>query len=224
MKAQGDALRTERAKCSSIPEISYIVFNAVFKQQMPVFILKRHRPVVFCLIINVLFQCQTMGRADREDAVSALPVKRRGTGRFRFQPFRRAGFDFLNQIGRCTGAGHGDQQVNMVGNRASLEQCPFLVSNNTADVCVEFVADVISQQRLPVLRRKDQMCENLGEGLRHKITPFQGLENWRDVFPYTHVTMNQYPGRCPENKAQTKSRPEGAEHCSAHHPLTRKTM
>ena len=51
----------------------------------------------------------------------------------------------------------------MVGNRASFEQCSFLIFNNPANVGVEFIPDVIGQQRLPVLRGEDQMHEDLGE-------------------------------------------------------------
>lgn len=83
--------------------------------------------------------------------------------RMGLQPFRGASLDFLNQIRRRTGTRVGNQEVDMIGNRSRFEQSSFLIFHNAADVGVKFVADVSSQQRLPVLRGKNQMYEELGE-------------------------------------------------------------
>ena len=65
--------------------------------------------------------------------------------------------------------------MNVILDRARFEQGAFLTLHDATDVSVEFVANVVGQQRLPVFRREDQMHENLGERLRHEMAPFQGL-------------------------------------------------
>lgn len=64
--------------------------------------------------------------------------------------------------------------MNVVAHRARFQQRAFLIFNDSADVGVEFVSDVISQQFLPILRREDQMHEDLGQRLRHTVSPLQG--------------------------------------------------
>jgi len=66
------------------------------------------------------------------------------------------------------------QKVNVVGNRASLKKCAFEVLQNSAHVGVEFIPNLVRQHRLAVLRREHDVNEDLGERLRHEVTPFQG--------------------------------------------------
>lgn len=63
----------------------------------------------------------------------------------------------------------GNQQMDVVGDRTSLEQSTFLLFHNAADVGVEFLADIIGQPWFPVLRGEDQMHEDLGK----TVSPFQ---------------------------------------------------
>ena len=68
-----------------------------------------------------------------------------------------------------------NQQMNVIAYRPCFEKGAPVIFHDAADVRMEFGADVVSQPRLPVFRGENQMHENLSEGLRHWITPFQGL-------------------------------------------------
>jgi len=69
----------------------------------------------------------------------------------------------------------GNQQMDVVGDRSGSKQGAFLIFDNSANVRVKFIPDIIVQTRLPVLRREDQMHEDLSERLRHELRPLQGL-------------------------------------------------
>ena len=88
-----------------------------------------------------------------------------------------------------------DQEVNVVGDRAHLEQRSLLIFNNATQVSVEFITNIVGQCRFPVLRGEDQMHQDLGERLRHEFRPFRapvllGVNRWLWRCPSD-------PGRCP---------------------------
>ena len=80
-----------------------------------------------------------------------------------------------------------DQQMKVIGDGASLEQRALVVFDDSADVSVEFVAVSICEEWFPILRGKDQMHEDLGEGLWHGLRPFRAGES----------LGIRFPGRCP---------------------------
>ena|GEM_PF-3293688 len=66
--AQGNALGSmdknkpspERAQSRSIPHIAFVIFDAVFFEQTPVFLLKGHDPMVLRLIGDIFSQRRPM--------------------------------------------------------------------------------------------------------------------------------------------------------------------
>ena len=71
----------------------------------------------------------------------------------------------------------------MIGNRACLEQISFVIFDDAANVGVECIANIIGKPRLPVLRGKDHMHEDLRERLRHTYFALSGLGEWLTNIP-----------------------------------------
>jgi len=50
-----------------------------------------------------------------------------------------------------------NQEMDVIGDRASLEQRSFLVFNNPTNERMELIPDIVGKNRLTVLCREDQM-------------------------------------------------------------------
>ena len=118
------------------------------------------------------------------------------------QSFGGACFYLQNKVRWRAGARVSDQEVNVVGDRAHLEQRSLLIFNNATQVSVEFMTNIVGQCRFPVLRGEDQMHQDLGERLRHEFRPFRapvllGVNRWLRRCPSDPGRCPSDPGRCP---------------------------
>lgn len=147
----------------SIPHIPSIEWDAVSLQKSAVFRLKCFLPMMLRLIGAVSLQSSTMRRADGKHPVSILPMEVGISRSLGLQPFGGASFYLQYQLRWRAGARVSDQQVNVVGDRTHLEQRSLLIFNNPTKVSVEFISDLIGQCGFPILRREDQMHQDLGE-------------------------------------------------------------
>ena len=147
----------------SIPNIALIPFDAVFLQQSAIFILKANLPVVFCLTLEIRLQRRSMGWTDREDSIAALPVERSVAPSTQLQPLGGTGFDVLDHFCRRARPGMGNEQMDVIRDRPSLQQSAVEVIDDAANVSMKFDMYEVVQDWLTVLRGKDQMHENLRE-------------------------------------------------------------
>jgi hypothetical protein len=119
--------------------------------------------MMLSLIGDVSLQSSPMRRADGKHPVSIWPMEVGISRSLGLQPFGGASFYLQYQLRWRAGARVSDQQVNVVGDRTHLEQRPLLIFNNPTKVSVEFISDLIGQCGFPILRREDQMHQDLGE-------------------------------------------------------------
>jgi hypothetical protein len=64
--------------------------------------------------------------------------------------------------------------MNMVGNGIDDQRGRFNVFQNASHIAMQSRARVISNERTPLFRAPDNVNQNVGEGLGHFVTPFQG--------------------------------------------------
>lgn len=168
----GVGTRPEGARPSAggvrlIPDITFVIRQVVFLQQIPVLFLETDFAVMFGLSGDVFLHRVTMRRADGKHSVTGLPVKVVVPRMTRLQPNRRRSFDFPYQIRRRTGARMGDKEVDVVGDRTDFEKDAVMIGDDAADVSVKRIPVDVIQARLAVLGREDQVNQDLGERLRH---------------------------------------------------------
>ena len=60
-----------------------------------------------------------------------------------------------------------DEQMDVVLDRTRSEQRTRRLPQNTADVCVQIVAKCIGDKAFTILRRENEMNQDLGKGLWH---------------------------------------------------------
>src|SRR5262249_23662525 len=84
-------------RIASIPHVPLVVFDLIFLQQAPEFVLIRFAAIMFFLVLDVALERRKVRRADRERAVPVLPVKCRQRGELIFDPNGRTLFEFLDE-------------------------------------------------------------------------------------------------------------------------------
>ncbi len=122
---------------SSVPHVTFVVGDSVFGEEHPVFVLKGFGTVVFLLISDVREQGVEVGRPDRESAIAALPGEVAQFGRLCFQPFRRRGFQFLDERRERDGARKSNGDMDMIGNAANERTIATGVSRHGCEVSVK---------------------------------------------------------------------------------------
>ena len=137
--------------------------------------------MMLSLIADVLFDCRPMRWTDREYSVARLPLKVIELIPFRFNPLRGTNFDFLHEFRGGNGAGVREQEMDVILDRAGLQKRPPVILDDSSDVRVEFITNLIIYPWRALFGRKDDMNENFREGLGHGVSPFQG---YFDFFHY----------------------------------------
>lgn len=97
-----------------IPDVAFVEINSLLPEEIPVFVLKGHGPMVFFLVVDVLNHGIEIAGTDGEGAIVALPGK---LGKIRgtlFQTHRGGYFQFADQFGNRDGAGKADRKVDVI--------------------------------------------------------------------------------------------------------------
>jgi len=62
----------------------------------------------------------------------------------------------------------GNQQVNVIRHRSSAQEDATAIRNDSTNVTMEIVTELIGNERFAILRGDHEMNQNRGEGLRHE--------------------------------------------------------
>src|SRR5205823_5433880 len=104
----------------SIPDVTFVIGDPVFRQEPAEFVLKRHALVMDLLVADVLLDGRNMRGTDRKGTVAGLPVERGES--FRFEHFRRFPFQLTNQHGDRLLAGQGTKEMNVIRDATNDER------------------------------------------------------------------------------------------------------
>lgn len=156
-------------KRASIPDISFIPFDAMFAQHHAVFILKGLCPMMLGLIPHILDHGIRVRLAHRKSAVTRLPMKRGKLRPLLTNPDSAGSFHFLHPIRQRHRAIHSCQDMNVISHTAYGDGRTFQFLRNAAEVAVHSIHLLrIRKPRLAVLGREHEMQDHVGKRLRHK--------------------------------------------------------
>src|SRR3954468_5332434 len=100
--------------------------------------------------------------ADREGAVSRLPVESRQGLVLGLQPFGGAGLHRLDDLGERQGSRQAKEEMDVVLDSAHLDRVATVVVQDGREVGVQFRADLRWQDGVAVLRAENQVDQNTG--------------------------------------------------------------
>jgi hypothetical protein len=133
--------------------------------------------------------------ADRNRKVSSLPFEPSldlpvvvdPAGRIRLQDTDRRGDRKVRPELR--------EQMHVVRHAADLDQDAALAAQDTAQVLVDRLPEVLGDQRDAALRGEDDVVKEIGEAGRHGLlSPFQGFRGWwGDRVPGAHAPGSMLP-------------------------------
>jgi hypothetical protein len=214
------------------PDEFLVVFDSVFSQKTQKFILKRLRPVMLLLILDVLLQAFHVRWAHRERTVSTLPLKCLKFRRVRLQPLRRIALEFANQVSHGDCLANLTENVHVVFDTAHNDRRRVLLSTYPGEVCVEGLPSFfVLKKRLSVVGRKHDVKMNLRErlshggfllwnafGVRRESTRYLGWRRFAADPRLMGVTASRY-SHAPGIRRETKqiTRRDSMKFCSRSH-------
>ena len=145
------------AAFGSIPNVGFIIFDPVFFQEHPEFLLKRFAPMMFPLPVNVSFQRRQVGRADGKAGVTPLPGKsgqRRGLG---FHPFGGTNFQLLHQIRNGHRARQANGQMDMIRHPAGAITFAIRIAGHGGEIGVQLRPGAVVEPRLAVFGAENEV-------------------------------------------------------------------
>jgi hypothetical protein len=135
--------------------------------------------MMLMLIPDVLHNVHHVGLAYGEGAVPILPMKRRVRRPLGLQPFGCSRFDFFDDFGRAMVLRVKVEDMDMVLDRVNQESWRIPLLENPGKVAMEFVANIVLDNSLPILGRENKVNKNFCEGLSPKglrlCRPFRAL-------------------------------------------------
>lgn len=130
--------------------------------------------VMLFLPLDVEDEGTGIGRADGECAVSALPGEVHDA--LLLQPFRRIGFDRLEQFRKTDRWVETNGEMNVVGHSVDAEAVASAVAYDRGEVCVQGRADGTVEQWSAIFRAEDDMDQEEAQGLGHGGDYKSGLQ------------------------------------------------
>jgi len=129
--------------------------------------------VVLLLVANILHHRAYVGLADAEGAVPACQAK---AARCHVSCTHREEFDLITRSASATASAGGKRQetVYMVGPGVRVDQLTVNIADDPAHISEQVPAEVGCEERLAVLGRKDDMGEEVGKGVSHRLSPLWG--------------------------------------------------
>ena len=140
----------------------------ILAQEIAVFLLEGPGPMMFFLVVDVFHQILQLAPTDGEGAISCLPLKRRVWIALGLDPGGRGLFDFFEEFGLGEGAGQSGGDVDVVGGPADAVGLAFTIATDGGQVGVHAWPDGGVEQGTAVFGAKDDVEDDLAEGLRHR--------------------------------------------------------
>ena len=157
---------------ASFPDISLVVLDLVRLEECHEFFLKRELPVVGFLTGNVTPRCFHLGFANRECAISVLPMKTTQLGESIMNPARRVRLDRTPNVGDCLVLPQSSQEMDMVGDAIGEQTKATLTANRATQVFPQPGPQLALKPRFPVLGGKHKVIEKADIGMGHEIPLF----------------------------------------------------
>jgi hypothetical protein len=139
----------------------------VLRQQIPVFLLESHLPVMFLLVINISNEVLHLAPAHGKSSVTSLPEEFGILIALVFDPTRRGLFDLFQQACLAAGAGQTHSQVNVVLYAPDSVSFTVTIPAEGCQIRMHARPDTDIQPWAAFLGAENEVQNNLAEGLRH---------------------------------------------------------
>ena len=150
----------------SFHHIFWIVIEASLLENICHFVLERHMPMMFSLIINISLNRRHERLAVRKGTIATLPTK--GSMEvLRVNPFGRLYLQRLHKVSDRLAWVHTDENVNMVGSSVDSMNKMFPILACTNKVAVEFALPAVLNKSFTLAYGKNDVHINLCVGIGH---------------------------------------------------------
>lgn len=151
----------------SCPHVPFITLNLVLTKERHQLLLKRHVPMMRLLIRKIRPNTCHLRLSYRKAGVSLLPPKRLVCALI--QPRGRAALHVAHQVGRRCRLRETHKQMHVVRHPAGRAKHAIAGAADAADVGMKVRLHLTRDDRLPVLRREDEVHEDAGQSLCHRM-------------------------------------------------------
>jgi hypothetical protein len=155
------------ATIESPPQITLVIFHAVFFQEFEILFLKGLRLMMRALISNVIHDARYIRFAHGECPVTILSCEILQMGELFVNPFRRITFQVFGDFKRRQGRRSHQQRVDMIVNAANLNGGHFVLARNAAKVCPKALFNIWPDECRSVLRAENDVVEQGGVCIGH---------------------------------------------------------
>jgi hypothetical protein len=159
-----------------VPHVALVEFDAVFAEEVPVFVLEGLGAVVLLLIVDVGDQLVQVPWTDGECAIAALPCELGEGGGLVLQPSGGGCLQLIHEIGDGAGPREPERKVHMIGHAADTVAFAIGMAGNGGEVGVEVSANLRGEEGSAILRAEDEMNDRQAEGLWHGRGPEGGAD------------------------------------------------
>ena len=152
----------------------------MFGAELAEFVLIIQAAVVFLLAVDVVDDVVAFGLAHGKDAVAGLPMEVAQGRVFGFEPFGRAYFELLDEVGDRGGARELAQDVDVIFDAVDGETRTIERFEDGDGIGVELVADRwVVQKGMAMFRGEDDVNQDVCEGLGHGGVSRRRYGRWR---------------------------------------------
>ena len=156
-----------------VPNVSLVVLNMIFLQKRDVLLLEGMLLVMCFLTCDVCGNGREVGFADAENPISRLPGKVRTM--FFAHPSRRISLHDACDFGRRMYGACANQHVYVVRLAVNDQRRCIHLADDPAKVGEEVVPKFRFDQTAPLVRREDEMQQDVSRGMRHALSPLRGF-------------------------------------------------
>ena len=151
--------------------MAFIPVESMGSQKSSVFVLKSHLGMMGFLFGNVCAHRVCHGFADREQAITCLPMElgqQRHPGSLLREPNRGSAFHLLHPLGWGEGAAQSHQDMHMIGHSANHQRWGRQSCRNAAKITVQFISHrFVREEGESILRRPNGVNQHVSERLGH---------------------------------------------------------
>src|SRR6266850_6333686 len=151
----------------SSPQVTLIVVDIVFLQQLQILILKSLLTVMLALVPDVCNHIWDLGLADREPTVTVLPFKATELEEFLMNPLGRLTFQVLGDLAGTMRRQRHHESMNMIFDSSDLKGSHLVMSGDATDVGPNAIFDFFCEPRFPILGAEREMIMQGCIGICH---------------------------------------------------------
>jgi hypothetical protein len=148
---------------TSIPDVAFVEFEAVFAQQFAVLLLECPRAMMLWLLIYIFQHGFELTGAHRKRAISALPEKAAIPSVKRFDPFRGCFLYLFDELSLGNDSRQRCDNVNVIRDTADAHEFGTQVATECGQISMYARSHIAIQPRFAILGAEDDVKDDFTE-------------------------------------------------------------